>query len=138
MIKHWLKSFMRAAPGREALQAFSLARLGRENPGLARHYLWDRNPMPAERGALWLHFGCGERVLDGFVNLDFIPHDERVTAWNLLDLWPEKLADRVEGVFFRRHARTFFPCRADFHPVHPQPRAQERRRGADAHAKPCQ
>ena len=99
---------MRAAPGREALQAFSLARLGRENPGLARHYLWDRNPMPAESGALWLHFGCGERVLDGFVNLDFIPHDERVTAWNLLDLWPEELADKVEGVFSEDTLEHFF------------------------------
>lgn len=108
MIKHWLKSFMRAAPGKEASPAFSLARLGRENPGLARHYLWDSNTMPAERGALWLHFGCGERVLDGFVNLDFIPHDERVTAWNLLDLWPEKLADRVEGVFSEDTLEHFF------------------------------
>jgi hypothetical protein len=48
---------------------------------------------------MWLHLGCGERVLDGFVNLDFIPHDERVTGWNLLDLWPDALAGKAEGVF---------------------------------------
>jgi hypothetical protein len=108
MIKHWLQSFMRATPGRQAPRAFSLERLGQENPGLARHYLWGSNPLPAETGALWLHFGCGERVLDGFVNLDFIPHDERVTAWNLLDLWPEELADRVEGVFSEDTLEHFF------------------------------
>ena len=108
MIKNWLQSFMRTAPGKEASPAFSLARLGRENPGLARHYLWDSNPMPAETGALWLHFGCGERVLEGFLNLDFIPHDERVTAWNLLDLWPEQLADAVEGVFSEDTLEHFF------------------------------
>jgi hypothetical protein len=108
MIKQWIKSFMRAVPGNETPHAFSLARLGRENPGLARHYLWDSNPMPAETGALWLHFGCGERVLDGFVNLDFIPHDARVTAWNLLDLWPEQMADTVEGAFSEDTLEHFF------------------------------
>ncbi len=64
--------------------------------------------MPAASGPLWLHLGCGERVFDGFVNLDFIPHDERVTAWNLLDLWPEGLTGTVEGLFCEDVLEHFF------------------------------
>ena len=52
--------------------------------------------------------GCGERVLDGFVNVDFVPHDDRVMAWNLLDLWPEALTGTVEGIFSEDVLEHFF------------------------------
>jgi predicted SAM-dependent methyltransferase len=59
-------------------------------------------------GELWLHLGCGERVLDGFVNVDFIPHDRRVMSWDLLDLWPEALTGTVEGIFSEDVLEHFF------------------------------
>jgi len=64
--------------------------------------------MPTASGPLWLHLGCGERVFDGFVNLDFIPHDARVMAWNLLDLWPAELAGLAKGVFSEDTLEHFF------------------------------
>ena len=78
---------------------FSLRRLARENAPLAKSFCWQTNSAPDCDGELWLQLGCGERVLDGFVNVDFIPHDSRVVAWNLLDLWPESWNDRASGVF---------------------------------------
>jgi predicted SAM-dependent methyltransferase len=93
---------------REAPKPFSLTRLESENPGLAQHYLWGANPTLAERGPLWLHLGCGVRVLDGFVNLDICPQDARVTMWNLLDLWPEELDGTVEGIFSEDCLEHFF------------------------------
>lgn len=83
-------------------------RLWRENPGLARHYLWDSNPTLTESGALWLHLGCGVTVLEGFVNLDVVPQDLRVIRWNLLDLWPEKLEQKVDGIFSEDCLEHFF------------------------------
>jgi len=87
---------------------FSLRRLARENPELAGHYLWGTNAAPVTTVPLFLHLGCGERVLDGFLNLDFIPHDERVFAWNLLDCWPEAWAGVAEGVFAEDVLEHFF------------------------------
>lgn len=80
------------------IAAFSLAQLRRQNQGLAKHYLWGTNPTLTE-SEQWLHLGCGVRVLDGFVNLDICPQDARVVTWNLLDLWPEEMASKVEGMF---------------------------------------
>ena len=111
MIRRWLGSLYGRAPRADAPiapSAFSLNLLARHNPGLASHFRWSTNPMPAAPGPLYLHLGCGERVLDGFVNLDFLPHDGRVTAWNLLDLWPDVLAGRVEGVFSEDVLEHFF------------------------------
>jgi predicted SAM-dependent methyltransferase len=87
---------------------FLVTRLLRENPALARHYLWDCNPMPTEMDALWLHLGCGTRVFEGFVNLDSCPQDTRVIKWNLLDLWPEELNQKVDGVFSEDCLEHFF------------------------------
>jgi predicted SAM-dependent methyltransferase len=91
-----------------ATPTFSLARLTRENPGLAAHFTWSANPVLSTPGPHWLHLGCGERVLDGFVNLDFLPHDDRVIAWNLLDLWPDAMAGTVAGVFSEDVLEHFF------------------------------
>jgi hypothetical protein len=111
MIKHLLRSLQ----GRSADESvatvpplFSLNRLAEQNPALASHFLWGTNPVPATAAPLFLHLGCGERVLDGFVNLDFIPHDDRVSAWNMLDLWPDALAEMVEGVFSEDLLEHFF------------------------------
>ena len=93
---------------RGARWPFSLLRLRRENPGLAGLYLWDNNPSLPDNGALWLHLGCGARVMDGFVNMDICPLDERVIKWNLLDVWPEELDRRVAGVFSEDCLEHFF------------------------------
>ena len=111
MIKRWLGSLHGEAAEATAViapSAFSLKRLARQNPGLAGYFLWSTNPVPSTPAPLFLHLGCGERVLDGFVNLDFIPHDERVFRWNLLDLWPDALAGRAEGVFSEDVLEHFF------------------------------
>jgi predicted SAM-dependent methyltransferase len=111
MILHWLdrlRAAGRRAKAPPALPVFSLARLALENPGLAAHFQWRANSALALPAPLWLHLGCGERVLDGFVNLDFIPHDDRVIAWNLLDLWPDAMADTAAGVFSEDVLEHFF------------------------------
>ena len=108
MIRHWLDRLRGAGRRAKAPPAFSLAKLARENPGLAAHFQWRANSAPALPAPLWLHLGCGEHVLDGFVNLDFIPHDERVLAWNLLDLWPDAMADTAAGVFSEDVLEHFF------------------------------
>src|SRR5664279_1954476 len=112
MIKHLLRSIYGGAADVAAAStgpsAFSLNRLAEQNPALAGHFLWSTNPIPESAAPLYLHLGCGERVLDGFVNLDFIPHDERVFMWNLLDLWPDAMAGMVEGVFSEDLLEHFF------------------------------
>ncbi len=87
---------------------FSLNNLLRKNPGLARYFLWDINPMLTESDSMWLHLGSGANILDGFINLDIAPQDYRVIKWNLLDLWPEELTDKVEGVFTEDCIEHFF------------------------------
>ena len=88
--------------------AFSLRRLARENPPLAAQYLWGTNAAPCAAPPLYVHLGCGERVLNGFVNLDFLPHDGRVFTWDLLDVWPEAWVGAVEGVFSEDVLEHFF------------------------------
>ena len=82
-------------PGRH----FSLRALAQSNPALAAHFTWDTNPLPPSPPPFYVQLGCGDRVLDGFLNLDFLPHDERVHPWNLLDLWPESWIGVADGVF---------------------------------------
>src|SRR6516165_8086341 len=96
------------APTDETSRHFSLTALAKENPGLASQFLWGYNPTLTERGELWLHLGCGVRVFEGFVNLDVAPQDLRVIRWNLLDLWPDELEEKVEGVFSEDCLEHFF------------------------------
>lgn len=56
----------------------------------------------------YLHLGCGGNVLDGFLNVDFIPDDLRVLGWNLLEPWPSELTDRVDGIFTEDLFEHFF------------------------------
>jgi len=86
----------------------SLRDLARQSPGLAGRFLWGINAAPATPDPLFLHLGCGEHVLDGFVNLDFIPHDARVHRFELLDPWPEAWAGRADGVFAEDTLEHFF------------------------------
>ena len=92
----------------ETSRHFSLTALEKENPRLANQFLWGYNPMLTESGELWLHLGCGVRVFEGFVNLDIAPQDMRVIKWNLLDLWPEELEEKIEGVFSEDCLEHFF------------------------------
>lgn len=109
MFKRWARPGGEVeSPSPAAAPQFSLRRLARENPGLASQYLWSVNEAPAVASPVYLHLGCGERVLDGFVNLDFIPHDERVFSWNLLDLWPEAWTRTADGVFSEDTLEHFF------------------------------
>jgi hypothetical protein len=87
---------------------FSLRSLARSNPPLAGYFTWDTNPLPSLPPPFFVQLGCGDRVLDGFLNLDFLPHDERVHPWNLLDLWPESWARVADGVFSEDVLEHFF------------------------------
>lgn len=82
--------------------------MSQSNPGLAAHFLWSTNAAPAAAAPMLLHLGCGERVLDGFVNLDFIPHDARVHPFDLLDLWPESWEGVAGGLFSEDTLEHFF------------------------------
>jgi predicted SAM-dependent methyltransferase len=105
---HLFKRSPRPAEAPQAVPGFSLRELARANAGLAAYYLWGVNAAPPAAAPMYLHLGCGERVLGGFVNLDFIPHDERVHAWNLLDLWPEDWTRVADGVFAEDTLEHFF------------------------------
>jgi len=88
--------------------SLSLRELARHSPGLAGRFLWSTNAAPVTPAPLFLHLGCGENVIDGFVNLDFIPHDARVHAFELLDHWPDAWEGRAEGVFAEDTLEHFF------------------------------
>lgn len=104
----WFRHDKAPKPAPEDAGAFSLRALMRSNPGLAAQFLWGRNTAPAGPDPLFLHFGCGENVIDGFVNLDFIPHDARVHAFHLLDAWPEEWVGRAQGVYAEDTLEHFF------------------------------
>ncbi len=87
--------------GRERRRVgFSLAELTRTNPSLAELCLWRTNRLPdGVRDPLWLHLGSADNVIDGFLNLDFVPRDGRVVEWDLLDVWPETWPVEARGAF---------------------------------------
>ena len=102
-------SFWKRSPRDEAQTLpFSLRDLARANAPLAACFTWDTNPLPALPPPFYVQLGCGDRVLDGFLNLDFLPHDARVHAWNLLDLWPESWVGVADGVFSEDVLEHFF------------------------------
>jgi len=102
-------SFWKRSPRDDAAAApFSLRALAQSNPPLAAYFTWDTNALPALPPPFYVQLGCGDRVLDGFLNLDFLPHDARVHAWNLLDLWPESWVGVADGVFSEDVLEHFF------------------------------
>jgi hypothetical protein len=88
---------------------FLLSELVAAEPGLAGAFTWKANRLPATLPQpLWLHFGCGENVLDGFLNLDFLPHDARVVEWDLLDPWPAPWPAPARGALSEDTLEHFF------------------------------
>lgn len=71
--------------------------------------LWRTNPSIQKRKEpLFLHVGCGNNVLSGFANIDFLPEDERVVCWNLLYPWPSEIHGTVDGVYSEEVLEHFF------------------------------
>lgn len=113
----WLKNLFGAPEKPQTLveasvtppAAFSLKELARHNPQLAAQFVWALNSVPVLPSPPWLHWGCGDNVFDGWVNIDFFPRDERVTEWDFLDLWPlDELAGKFEGAFSEDTLEHFF------------------------------
>jgi predicted SAM-dependent methyltransferase len=78
-------------------------------PELLAPYLWRPNRLPARLPDVpWLHLGCGENVLEDFVNLDFLPHDARVFEWDFLQPWPDAWPRRVRGALSEDTLEHFF------------------------------
>ena len=109
LFKRWARTESpRQANDAAAPAVFSLRELAKSNAALAELYSWGTNVAPPEVSPMLVQIGCGERILDGFVNLDFIPHDARVTAWNLLDLWPAQWEGVADGIFSEDVLEHFF------------------------------
>ena len=88
---------------------FLLSRLREEMPELARRFLSSENPLPPiGSDPIKLHLGCGDVVLPGFVNIDFLPVNPNVIAWNLLDMWPEAMNEKVSDIFSEDVLEHFF------------------------------
>ncbi|HEU6436408.1 MAG TPA: FkbM family methyltransferase [Nitratidesulfovibrio sp.] len=86
-----------------------MAGLSRCNPRLAAWFAWSHDDWQgADATGAYVHLGCGGAVLDGFVNLDFLPHDERVRECRLLDVWPRRLAGQVAAFYAEDVIEHFF------------------------------
>lgn len=86
-----------------------LAGLARCNPRLAQWFAWSHDDWQgADAAGAHVHLGCGSAVLDGFVNLDFLPHDARVRECRLLDIWPRRLAGSVAAFYAEDVIEHFF------------------------------
>jgi FkbM family methyltransferase len=86
-----------------------MAGLSRCNPRLAAWFAWAHDDWQgADAAGAYVHLGCGGAVLDGFVNLDFLPHDERVRECRLLDVWPRRLAGQVAAFYAEDVIEHFF------------------------------
>lgn len=89
--------------------SFRLSSLKITNPDLAEIFLWDTNPWPRlQLNQVRLNLGCGERIIDGFVNIDFLPKMEEILRWGLLNPWPSCLDGRVEMAFSEDVLEHFF------------------------------
>ncbi len=86
-----------------------MAGLARCNPRLAAWFAWSHDDWQgADAAGAYVHLGCGGAVLDGFVNLDFLPHDARVRECRLLDVWPRRLAGSVAAFYAEDVIEHFF------------------------------
>lgn len=76
---------------------------------MADQFLWSTNVGTKVEQPFWLHWGCGDRVLEGFVNADFRPTDRRVLDWDFLDPWPlQEWQEQCEGAFSEDVLEHFF------------------------------
>ncbi|MBW1780213.1 MAG: FkbM family methyltransferase [Deltaproteobacteria bacterium] len=88
---------------------FQFNDLLRTNPGLANFFLWAYETWGgADSDDIYIHLGCGDKVLDGFINLDFLPVTEDVTECHLLNIWPESLFDKVKAFYAEDVIEHFF------------------------------
>lgn len=89
--------------------SFRLSSLKIMNADLAELFLWDTNPwLSREPNEIRLNLGCGEKIIAGFVNIDFLPKTEEVLRWGLLNPWPCCLDGRVEMGFSEDLLEHFF------------------------------
>lgn len=91
-------------------ERFSLLQLKQTLPQLYDRFVWKENePVPPHLQTDLLHIGCGKNVLDGFVNVDVLPENDRVLNWNLLCPWPANLPDEAfTGIFSEDTLEHFF------------------------------
>lgn len=88
---------------------FSLRRLAKKNPSLASWFLWRFDEWQgAGTAGDYVHLGCGDRILKGFVNLDFLPHSPEVFSCNLLNIWPERLSGQLNAFYAEDVIEHFF------------------------------
>lgn len=86
-----------------------LRRVLEVRPPFLDPYLWQENPWDSEQTrGIWLHLGCGDHVLEGFHNIDFIADQPGIITWDLLDPWPEVLVGNVAGVYSEELLEHFF------------------------------
>lgn len=82
------------------IPSFSVKGLLKSNGSFLDGYVWKKNQLPGLlTNEIWMQLGCGERIFDDFMNVDFIPGNSKVVCWDFLDLWPGELDDQVMGVF---------------------------------------
>ncbi len=88
---------------------FQFNDLLRTNPGLANFFLWAYETWrEGDSDDMYIHLGCGDRVLDGFMNLDFLPASKDVTECHLLNIWPESLFGKVKAFYAEDVIEHFF------------------------------
>lgn len=79
---------------------FSVNQLLRLNMGFGKAFLLNENPWPFPDSKEYnLHIGCGPNVLDGFVNVDLFPANDRVQSWDLLSPWPMRIHGCIKKIF---------------------------------------
>jgi hypothetical protein len=88
--------------------SFSFAALLEQNPSLASLFVWATNHLEVPEGDIAFHVGCGDNVMDDFVNIDFLPINERVQKFNLLNPWGAELENRVLMAFSEDVMEHFF------------------------------
>ncbi len=88
---------------------FRLSSLKIMNADLADLFLWDTNSWPLPQiDQVRLNLGCGEQIIDGFVNIDFLPKTKEILRWGLLNPWPSCLESNVEMAFSEDLLEHFF------------------------------
>ena len=90
---------------------FSLNDLKALNPSLSDMFFWEENTWnytDINCNKIRLHIGCGEKIIESFVNIDFIPSLPQVLKWNLLNMWPIYLNNKVEMAFSEDVFEHFF------------------------------
>lgn len=76
---------------------------------IPRSSLWRTNSWLEDAPQLpILHLGCGDNVIEEFVNVDFVAKDSRVLEWDLLDYWPRSMDHNIGAVHCENVMEHFF------------------------------